>query len=248
MEIGFENILISFFLFALSGWIIELLYRSVQSKKITNPGFLRGPYLPIYGFGGLIAYFSFSYLSDFSLIASFIIFLVIVGVIEYLTGIFFKKIFKLRLWDYSDRRFNLNGFVCPTFLFYWLILGLFFKYSIFPYFNYLMRELVVGSLFIFVLGVTYGILLVDTVQSFDLAYKIRLMVNEFGENYISDKILVLKNLHAEVSRKLNEKTINGKVSQLKEKSLQTVNYFRLTRRIGEVAREVIKERVSEEVD
>ncbi|OQY40032.1 MAG: hypothetical protein B6229_02455 [Spirochaetaceae bacterium 4572_7] len=39
------------------GWILELIYRTFFSqKKIVNPGFLSGPYLPIYGFGFLFLY------------------------------------------------------------------------------------------------------------------------------------------------------------------------------------------------
>ena len=43
-----------FLFFSLLGWIIEALYRSAIDRRLINPGFLAGPYLPIYGFGGLI--------------------------------------------------------------------------------------------------------------------------------------------------------------------------------------------------
>lgn len=36
---------------ALCGWVIELFFRRLNSKKWINPGFLHGPYLPLYGFG-----------------------------------------------------------------------------------------------------------------------------------------------------------------------------------------------------
>ena len=42
---------------SLIGWIIELFFRRfVSQKKWMNPGFLTGPYLPIYGFGVLVLY------------------------------------------------------------------------------------------------------------------------------------------------------------------------------------------------
>ena len=45
-----------FFFFSISGWIIEVAYRSAKNRHLVNPGFLKGPYLPIYGFGGLLRY------------------------------------------------------------------------------------------------------------------------------------------------------------------------------------------------
>ena len=42
---------------SLFGWILELFFRRfISQKKWMNPGFLTGPYLPIYGFGITILY------------------------------------------------------------------------------------------------------------------------------------------------------------------------------------------------
>ena len=42
---------------SLLGWVIELFFRRfVSQKKWMNPGFLTGPYLPIYGFGVVVLY------------------------------------------------------------------------------------------------------------------------------------------------------------------------------------------------
>ena len=49
-------IFFSFFFFSISEWIIEVAYRSAKNNHLVNPGFLKGPYLPIYGFGGLLRY------------------------------------------------------------------------------------------------------------------------------------------------------------------------------------------------
>ena len=46
-----ENFLFLFFLGSTVGWIIELFYRKIIHGRWNNPGFLHGPYLPIYGFG-----------------------------------------------------------------------------------------------------------------------------------------------------------------------------------------------------
>lgn len=101
-----------FFIYAFLGYIIESTCVSVDYKKLTfSRGFLIGPYLPIFGFGGLLmSLFLEKYASD--LIVLFIMSITICLTLEYLTSYFLEKIFKLRWWDYSEKKFNLNGRIC----------------------------------------------------------------------------------------------------------------------------------------
>ncbi len=246
MEIVTENILLAFLIFMIIGWVIELAYRSYEAKNFVNPGFLRGPYTPIYGFGGLAAYFITYYSEELSIVGSIIVFLFSVTTLEYLTSLFFEKTFKIKLWDYSDRKFNLQGRICPTFIFYWLFLGAFFKYGLFPYFDKLMQEVTIGGSQIFFLGMVYGVFSVDLVESFGLAYKIKKAINEFGEEHISPKVFALRSIYEKVGRELNrEIKADEKVSQIKEKGLLFTNYFRLRRNVGSRIRETVKEKVEE---
>ena len=50
----YQLMLFEFIIFSTTGWILEVIYRSLNNKKIVNPGFLTGPYLPIYGIGAVI--------------------------------------------------------------------------------------------------------------------------------------------------------------------------------------------------
>ncbi len=244
MDFDLENILLAYLLFGLIGWTLEVLYRSYKSKKITNPGFLSSPLLPIYGFGGVAAYFTSLHSEELTLIGSALTFVLIVTLLEYATGVFFKKIFKVRLWDYSDRKFNLNGHICPTFLGYWLILGAFFKYILFPEFDYLIGEVSIARPQLFLLGLLYGIFIVDLVQSLNLVYKMRKAAIEFGESHISEKVFTLKSLYREVSSELNRKVSLGeKGSKLKERGLYLINYFRLTRNIKDELQKVIEKKL-----
>ena len=36
------------------GWILESAYRSYRERRLVNAGFLSGPFVPIYGLGGVI--------------------------------------------------------------------------------------------------------------------------------------------------------------------------------------------------
>ncbi len=52
------DIAIIFTLGSLAGWLIELIFVGlIKEKKLVNPGFLNGPYLPIYGTGAILLYF-----------------------------------------------------------------------------------------------------------------------------------------------------------------------------------------------
>ncbi len=235
-----ENILATFVVFIFIGWIIEVAYRSYQAKNIVNPGFLSGPYVPIYGFGGLVTYFISFHSEELSLFRSAFFFILAIAFLEYFTGLFFQKIFKVRLWDYSDERLNLNSHICPKFLFYWFVLGAVFRYFLFPYFDYLVREVVVSGVGLFTLGFFYGVFAVDLIISFNLAYRARKTINAFGENYISGRVLTLKGLYREVSSNLNQRV---DTSGFKKRGSYFLNYFRLKRNIKEELEEAIKEKI-----
>ena len=55
----FRKFMIYFICFALIGWIYELIVFLVEDHILVNRGFLYGPWLPVYGFGGIVIYFLF---------------------------------------------------------------------------------------------------------------------------------------------------------------------------------------------
>lgn len=176
------------FLFAVGstfGWTIELIYRRFFSaKKWLNPGFLVGPYLPLYGFGLCLLYLLASI--DLSFIPARIprevLTILIMGLamtlIEYLAGLIFIVGMKIELWDYSDRWGNIQGIICPQFSVYWTILGAAYRFLFHPFFHGTVIWLFDHFTFIFVVGMFYGILLVDVVWSFRLMARIRTFAKE----------------------------------------------------------------------
>ena len=110
-------------LFSLFGWIIEALYHLTVDRRLTNPGFLAGPYLPIYGFGGLIILAGHSLLSSYDLPVRAVFYFFSLTALELLAGLLMEKILRVRLWDYHRRRFNLYGYICLRFSLYWLVLA-----------------------------------------------------------------------------------------------------------------------------
>ncbi len=244
MDIG--NLLLTYLIFAALGWIIELTYRSQETGHFLNPGFLKGPYLPIYGFGGFITYLLTVYSNELTVLGSAALFLVSIGVMEYITGFLFQRFFRIRLWDYSDRKFNIHGHVCLRFLVYWLILAGVFKYSLFPYFQYLLNDLNISSVGVFFLGMVYGVFLVDIVNSLDIAYKTRKAVLEFNQNYVSPKIATFKHLYRDATMELNQRVKeNKKISDFKTRVLSVNHYFRLSRDLNEVIREKLEKKLDD---
>jgi len=133
-------ILVFFTAYSFTGWIIELIYRSWTQKRFVNPGFLFGPFVPVYGFGALVIISIQTYISGFSIPLQFLIYLVLLTAVEFITGEIFERIFDLQLWDYSDNGLNYRGKVCLTFSLGWAVLAMGVAYMLHPFLSkYVMR-------------------------------------------------------------------------------------------------------------
>lgn len=105
-------IFLIFFIYSVIGYIVEILSVSLIEKKfIFSRGYLIGPYLPIFGFGSVIITLCLNkYQND--IVALFILAMFFCCTLEYFTSFFLEKIFKLRWWNYKDKKYNLNGRIC----------------------------------------------------------------------------------------------------------------------------------------
>ena len=130
----FYEYIVFFLVFSFIGWVLECLYKSILQKKIVNSGFLYGPVCPIYGFGALFMYLSLINVSN-DIIVLFIFGLVVLSIYEYLVGWFLEVTFKVKYWDYSTYKFNINGRVCLKNSMFWGILGVIFMKLLVPIYN-----------------------------------------------------------------------------------------------------------------
>jgi uncharacterized membrane protein len=173
-----------FFMGSLLGWVIELFYRKFISsanpeRKWLNPGFLVGPYLPLYGFG-LVAMYILSQM-DVSFIENriaqqivlFILMAVVMTVIEYIAGIIFIKGMKVKLWDYTNEWGNVQGIICPKFSFYWAVLSAIYYFLIHPHILNSIYWLAEHLAFSFIVGFFYGIFLIDVCYSMQILVKVK---------------------------------------------------------------------------
>ncbi len=157
---------------SVGGWVIELFFRRFFSmKKWINPGFLNGPYLPMYGLGTLLLYGAcFIPLPRWALV---LLLLVALTLLEYITGLIFIKGMKIRLWDYSRRWGNIQGIICPLFSVLWGLIAAGFVYLLFDPLH-AAAQWASGSLWmIFFIGAFLGVFVADLCVSFNVSLKIR---------------------------------------------------------------------------
>lgn len=120
-----------FISYAFLGWCMEVTCKFIQYKKFINRGFLIGPYCPIYGWGALaITILLKRYMAD--PLVLFVMSTIICSIIEYLTSYFMEKKYHARWWDYSNKKFNINGRICLETLIPFGILGVAIMYGTNP--------------------------------------------------------------------------------------------------------------------
>lgn len=129
-----------FLTYAVIGWCMEVTVKKIQFGRFINRGFLIGPYCPIYGVGAvLITLLLKKYLSDPP--ALFVMGMVICSILEYSTSWIMEKLFHARWWDYSTKKFNLNGRICLDTMIPFGLLGLTIMYGLNPLFFRLYARL-----------------------------------------------------------------------------------------------------------
>lgn len=223
----YTALLVASFLFiagSVLGWVTEVLFRRFfTAKKWINPGFLAGPYLPLYGFG-IVGLFAISFIpvnTGRGWLDAAIVILIMgaaMTLIEYIAGLIFIKGMKIKLWDYSDRRGNIQGIICPLFSFLWLLVAAFYYFVIRPYAIGAVVWFVQNIGFSFIVGLFLGIFLVDVGHSLNISAKIRKFAKE-------NKIIVS-------FEKLKE-SVRDKIEKFEHKKASFVFPFRSNRSLAE---------------
>lgn len=148
-------ILLYFFVYGFLGWCTEVGFTAFKTHRFVNRGFLNGPICPIYGVGvtAVITVLT-PYKSD--IIVLYILSVVLVTILEGLTGWAMDKIFHNKWWDYSDMPLNIGGYVCLLFSIVWGFACLFIIYFIQPLVHDVLAFIptIVGIVLIVILGIT----------------------------------------------------------------------------------------------
>ena len=183
-QIILEKYILLFMIYSFVGWCMETTLVSIGNKKFVDRGFLIGPYCPIYGFGALSITIVLEQFS-FSPVILFIMAVLLCGALEYFTSWIMEVVFKARWWDYSNRKFNLNGRICLRNLIAFGVLGLVVIYLLNPFFMNILNnipERQLESISIILLA----IFIADTIVSFVIVYGLRTVTEEVNKEGKAD--------------------------------------------------------------
>lgn len=123
--------LLIFYTYCFFGWIFESTYVSCKTRRFVNRGFLRLPMLPLYGTGAVMMLWVSLPLKH-NVFLVYISGMIAATVLEYVTGWAMERLFKMKYWDYSNQRFNLNGYICLSSSIAWGFLTIFLTEIVHP--------------------------------------------------------------------------------------------------------------------
>lgn len=123
--------LLIFYTYCFFGWIFESTYVSCKTRRFVNRGFLRLPMLPLYGTGAVMMLWVSLPLKH-NVFLVYISGMIAATVLEYVTGWAMERLFKMKYWDYSNQRFNLNGYICLSSSVAWGFLTIFLTEIVHP--------------------------------------------------------------------------------------------------------------------
>lgn len=168
-----------FFFYCFCGWVWESCYVSVCQRRWVNRGFLRGPLLPIYGSGAIIILFATLPVAG-NLILVWLLGMLSATALEYVTGAAMEALFKVRYWDYSDKKCNLNGHICLSSSIAWGFFSILLVKFIHPPIARLLADVPAWLVDPLALALTV-VFTVDVVQSVQAALDLREVLSKLTE-------------------------------------------------------------------
>ena len=168
--------IIYFIIYSFIGWCLEVSVKLYHEKRFINRGFLIGPVCPIYGFGVLLIVSLIGKTSDY--LSLFLKSILICSILEYYTSYFMEKIFNARWWDYSNKKYNINGRICLETMVPFGLLGSIVTLYIHP-FIVSNINLLSDKLIIIVAIILLVILLADLFVSFNVMHKIKNEIKKY---------------------------------------------------------------------
>lgn len=164
-----------FMIFSIVGWIGEMIFCKIINKKFINRGFLMGPYCPIYGCGIVLLTLILNKYAD----DPFILFcasIVICAVVEYVASFLMESIFKLRWWDYSNIKFNINGRICLESVVPFGIIGVIVIIYINPFLISLLEK-IPSPIFNILTVILVAIFTIDVIISSNVIFNFKDVIN-----------------------------------------------------------------------
>jgi len=189
MSITIKDYFLLFLIYSFIGWSIEVIRELIRTKKFINRGFLIGPYCPIYGVGCLAIVFLLSKYEKDPL-TLFTLTLILCSILEYATSYIMEKLFHTRWWDYSNRKYNLNGRICLETMIPFGLCGLLVIYILNPFFLSVLIK-IPNSIKLAITIPLFLLVLLDIIISFKIITNLKGMIsleNRDGTEEINKKV------------------------------------------------------------
>lgn len=187
-----------FLIYSFLGWLMETTVFSIEEKRFVNRGFLNGPLCPIYGTGMFLI---LNFLTPFknNIVLLFIFGGIFATIVEYIVGYLLEKLFYTRWWDYSEKKFNIKGYICLENSFIWSILSVIMIKYIHPYIENIVES--TNSTLLKTISITTLILIIlDSVLTLNTLINFR------------EKIRNLKDIREDISKKIDDKLSNSNLA------------------------------------
>lgn len=220
--------LLYFYIYCFVGWLWESCFVSIRTRHWVNRGFLRGPYLPIYGTGAIAMLIIAMPFRD-NIFLTFFAGLIGATLLEYITGVCMESLFKVRYWDYSNQPFNFQGQICLSSSLCWGVFTVIltryghkpvqYFVSLLPNFILILTDITISIFFI-----------TDSIHSFQEAMDLRHLLEDMTkakeqlERLRSRLDLVLDETSDKIGERIDEfketgDRISERIDELKETTM-----------------------------
>lgn len=181
-----SRLMIYFSIYSFLGWIWETSFVSICTGKFVNRGFLKGFFIPIYGLGAMSVILVSESIGEptgyfwLNLLIVVVVSTIVVTTLEFLTGFAMEKIFNKKWWDYSDKPFNLKGYICLKFSMGWAVFILVFLLILHPAISYYISGFYHGVMII--MAMIFSVYLVaDIILSTKDVISLREAIRRYAE-------------------------------------------------------------------
>lgn len=122
MNLNFYTLSVIYLVYSFLGWVGETIVATIKGRQFTNRGMASGPFCFVYGTAGVLLAVGLADLRT-NWLALFAGSFLIATVVEWVTAKFLERVHHRRWWDYSGKKFNLDGYVCLQYSVLWGVLG-----------------------------------------------------------------------------------------------------------------------------
>ncbi|MBQ6477072.1 MAG: putative ABC transporter permease [Bacilli bacterium] len=189
-----------FIIYSVIGYIVEVSFVSINEKKLNlSRGYLIGPVIPVFGLGAvLMCLLLQKYEND--IIALYVLSTAICTGLEYFTSLLMEKIFRMRWWDYSDEKLNLDGRVCLKFALCFGLGGVIIIKYVQPLISNFLYSFDSKTIYI-IAAILFVLFLIDFIVSTNIVMSLRINIHRLTNKDVTHKI------KKEVRRRLSSASI-----------------------------------------